>query len=87
MLGLHFFTRDSGGGTVLVSRHPRHSATWYWSLSWQPYRADEKRWLFKAYLDRIGGYQKHHWLGLFGIGKLMLSTQSYHQHQPRTSHQ
>lgn len=82
MAGLNFMTRDSGGGMVLVSRHPRHSATWYWSLSWQPYRADETRWWLNLYIDRVGGFQKHHTLGLFGLGRLMLSMQSYHKKQP-----
>lgn len=82
MNGLSFFKRDSGGGTVLVSRHPRHSATWYWSLSWQPYRADEKRWWLNLYIDRRGGFQKRHRLGLLGRGRLVLSTQSYHKKQP-----
>ena len=78
MLGLRFLTRDSGGGTTLVSRHPVHSQTWYWSLSWQPFRADEKRWWFKLCVDSSDSFQKHHWLCLLGIGRLMLSTQSYH---------
>lgn len=78
MMGLHFFTRDSGGGLVIVSRHPVHSPTWYWSLSWQPYRADEKRWWLKLRIDD-GFMQRHHWVGLFGLGRLMLSTQSYHK--------
>lgn len=77
-LGLSFLTRDSGGGLTLVSRHPPSSPTWYWSLSWQPYRADETRWWLRLHLSPGTG-QRHHSLCLLGLGRLMLSTQDYHK--------
>jgi len=79
MRGLSFFRRNSGGGLNLVSFHPPHSPTWYWGLSWQRYKADETRWWLRLHIDRHGRFQKHHSLGLLGIGRLMLSTQSYHK--------
>lgn len=82
MLGLRFFTRDSGGGYTLVSRHPRTSPTWYWFISWQPAKADFARHFFKLNIAPGNGpHQRHHNLHLFWRGSLVLSTQGYHKQE------
>lgn len=85
MLGLRFFTRDSGGGLGIVSRHPRSSPTWYWAVSWQPAKADFARHWFKLNLAKncIGPHQRHHNLHLLKLGSLCLSTQGYHKEAAR----
>jgi hypothetical protein len=71
------FTRASDGGTVIFTRHPKHSPTWYWSLSWNPYRNDERRrWL--GYTKQ-GYKQVHRNLHLLKLGRLTFSTQDYHK--------
>ncbi len=75
---MSLFTRDSGGGTTIISRHPREGLTWYWSLSWQPAKGDFARHWFKLDLAQPA-HQRHHCLHLFRRGCLMLSTQDYHK--------
>lgn len=83
--GVSLFCRDSGGGLTFVSYHPVKSGTWYWSFSWQPFRADEARHWFRWSPDTSARGQKHHRLDLFRRGSLMLSTQDYHK-RPRHGH-
>lgn len=88
MFGLSFFTRDSGGGLTLVSRHPLSSPTWYWSLSWQPVKADFARHFFKLHISKLPGpHQKHHYLHLLRLGSFVLSTQGYHKNKRWEVHQ
>jgi hypothetical protein len=57
--GLRWFTRDSGGGLNIVSRHWPHMLCWSWLLSWHwPDRrkGEGSRWRPFVYRHNGGGW-------------------------------
>lgn len=73
--GLSVFSRDSGGGLVLASYHPRSSQTWHWAVS-ADRRAFGPRWGW--FVHRMGQNvtQRHLRLGMWTIS---IDTQSFHK--------
>lgn len=70
--GLRMFSRDSGGGLVLASYHPRRSSTWHWSISVKKREGRPSR-----SRQRHGQWHDYYWLP-FGR-QLIVGRQDYHK--------
>lgn len=72
-----FFTRASDGSIVLVSKHPRGSSTWHWSVSL-------KRMALSGLLSRAER-RTHQWHDFYWLPfgwTLVVSRQDYHRSTP-----
>jgi hypothetical protein len=79
MMGLHTFGRASDGSWTILTYHPAHSPTWYWSVSWDRIREGERRHIFNLSLHPYRNWmQRHDVLCLFGQ-RFRLSRQRYHK--------
>lgn len=77
MNGLHFLRRDSSGGLVLASYHPRACPTWHWSVSIINSPVFRKRWLVSRASTRSNQWHDYYRLP-FGKA-LCVSRQDYHR--------
>ena len=70
--GLEFLHRDSGGAIVLLSYHPRGSATWHWAV-----RLIRSRGRPGRARSRTGQWNDWYWLP-FGF-RLLVGQQDWHK--------
>ena len=66
---MKFFERDSGGGLIIASRHPKWSLTWAWILSWRERRGARFIYWHRTYRYRRGLY------GFAAIGRVRFERQ------------
>jgi hypothetical protein len=76
LFGLSLFTRDSGGGLVLLSYHPHTSPTWYWSIYLDKINP-EANFVVARDPNRHGQWHDHYRLPF--RRKLTVSFQDYHK--------
>lgn len=72
------FKRDSSGGFILLSRHPRNSPTWHWSVTLCRVDTPQQRWLCIVPKDMRAG-QWHHRIRLPFGRQLIISRQDFHR--------
>lgn len=77
MLGLRFFTRSSDNGIVLVSRHPKGSLTWYWSVSLKRLSEEQRNRIVVR--DPRRTHQWHDYYRLPFGWRIIVSQQDYHK--------
>jgi len=78
---LWFFGGQWSNERFMLAWHPQHSATWYWSLSWEKRREGDPRHLFKVSTQPPYGYpwmQRHDYLHLLWQ-RFRFSRQRYHK--------
>lgn len=81
MKGLRFFKRDSGGGLILASYHPRGCPTWHWSITLKR-NAMSSNAPWRVYRDERRTHQWHDYYRLWGATALIISRQDYHLRTP-----
>lgn len=74
--GLTLFTRGSDGSLGLISYHPRHSGTWYWSIRIVRAPTSSRFWLVMRAAHRRNQWHDYYRLP-FGRA-LLVSRQDYH---------
>ena len=62
MIGIRLFYRDTSGGLILASRHPKWSLTWAWVLRFS--KGGKSVYLFRTYKYKSGIYGR---ISVFGL--------------------
>lgn len=66
---MNLMHRDSAGGLILASHHPKWSLTWSWILRWSRHPAGKFFFAHRTYRYRPGLY------GFVAIGRLVFERQ------------
>jgi len=77
-MGLQFLKRDSGGGLLLISYHPKKYPTWAWFIGWNK-RHDDFHGKWFDFVNLSHSMNGRYVLVLFQKWELQLQTQSYHK--------